>query len=90
MGLVELAVPRTRTSGSASAQVLGRYKRRSGEVLVDRVRSRRDDASDATEEVVRRQARYDLGAVPWPRLNASGDVTERAAAASRILGAAED
>jgi transposase-like protein len=32
MGLVELAVPRTRTSGSASAQVLGRYKRRSGEV----------------------------------------------------------
>jgi putative transposase len=32
MGLVELAVPRTRASGSASANVLGRYKRRSAEI----------------------------------------------------------
>lgn len=42
------------------------------DVLVARVEGRRNDASDATAEVVRRQLGYDLGDVAWPRLVADG------------------
>ncbi len=35
-----------------------------------RVTNRRNDASDATVEVVKRQERYDLGAMRWTRLDA--------------------
>lgn len=38
--------------------------------LVERVSARRGDASDATPDVVRAQARYDLGTLAWPRVDA--------------------
>lgn len=50
-------------------------------VMVERVESRRHDASDATAEVVRRQLGYALGEIGWTRLAAGGapdSVLERA------------
>jgi aminoglycoside phosphotransferase family enzyme/predicted kinase len=55
------------------------------ELLVERIRARTGDASDATEEVVRKQVQYDLGAVRWHRLNSAGQLSERAAEALRII-----
>ena len=43
------------------------------------------DTSDATAEVVRRQLGYDLGAVTWHRIEASGAPSKVATAAERIL-----
>ena len=54
-------------------------------VMVARVAARRGDASDATAKVVRRQLGYDLGAVSWHRIEVSGEESEVAAAAERIL-----
>jgi hypothetical protein len=53
-------------------------------VMEQRVEQRRDDASDATVEIVRRQQTYDLGRITWRRIDASGllnDVVETASAA---------
>ncbi len=57
------------------------------EVMLGRVSGRRQDASDATPDVVRRQLRYDLGAVTWHKLDGSGARTAVLAAAERILAA---
>jgi predicted kinase len=53
--------------------------------MVERVESRRNDASDATPEVVRRQLGYDLGALTWHRLDASGSLEDAAKAAEGLL-----
>jgi aminoglycoside phosphotransferase family enzyme/predicted kinase len=42
-------------------------------VLRARVAARRNDASDATVDVVDKQSAYDLGALDWPRLDAGAD-----------------
>jgi uncharacterized protein len=42
------------------------------EILIERVASRRGDASDATPEVIARQLLYELGPLTWPRLDVSG------------------
>jgi predicted kinase len=54
-------------------------------VLEERVRKRVGDASDATEEVVRRQAKYDLGPMRWHRLDSEGELAEGVAEAIRIV-----
>jgi predicted kinase len=36
---------------------------------VERVTNRRNDASDATADVVERQESYDLGTIDWTRLD---------------------
>jgi aminoglycoside phosphotransferase family enzyme/cytidylate kinase len=54
-------------------------------LMVERVESRRNDASDATPEVVRRQLGYDLGALTWHRLDASGSLEDAAKAAEGLL-----
>lgn len=56
------------------------------ELLTARVGSRVGDASDADEAVVRRQMDYELGAMDWMRIDASGPPEEAAAGARRMLG----
>jgi uncharacterized protein len=55
-------------------------------VLERRVTGRRNNVSDATAEVVRLQLEYDLGAIDWPRLDASGEGDETLQAACALLG----
>lgn len=57
------------------------------ETLVDRVRARAGDASDATESVVRLQAGHALGPICWTRLDAAGEPGQRAEAALQVLQA---
>jgi aminoglycoside phosphotransferase family enzyme/predicted kinase len=54
------------------------------DTLVGRVRSRTGDASDATESVVRQQARLDVGDISWLRVDAWGDTAGRAMEALRL------
>jgi aminoglycoside phosphotransferase family enzyme/predicted kinase len=43
------------------------------EMLIERTERRRDDVSDATDEVVRNQVRYGAGDLSWARVDASCD-----------------
>jgi uncharacterized protein len=57
-------------------------------LLEQRVERRRDDASDATVDVVRQQQDYDIGRMTWCRIDASGsagEVADRAYAAISSL-----
>lgn len=54
-------------------------------VQLRRVGARRGDASDATAEVVTRQAGYDLGEMRWEVLLANGPAEETAAVARRLV-----
>jgi predicted kinase len=47
------------------------------EVLMERVRTRMGDASDAMESVVEKQLHYDLGEIAWPRVDATIEMEER-------------
>src|SRR6185295_7506949 len=42
------------------------------DLLIGRVAARRNDASDANESVVRQQLNYDIGELPWARVDATG------------------
>lgn len=55
------------------------------EICRSRVLKRRDDASDATVDVVERQARQDKGVITWTKIDASADIESTAAAALRAL-----
>jgi aminoglycoside phosphotransferase family enzyme/predicted kinase len=55
------------------------------DLLLERVRARVGDASDATEAVVRHQIQHDVGPMDWARLSAAGDLGQHAAAALRAL-----
>jgi aminoglycoside phosphotransferase family enzyme/predicted kinase len=57
-------------------------------VLEARIAARRDDASDATVAVVRRQLERDPGPIGWPRLAAGGSLEVLAAAARDAIAAA--
>ena len=56
-------------------------------VLKDRVTMRKDDASDATADVVARQLTYDLGDITWHRLDASQQFNETCAKAANLIEA---
>lgn len=56
------------------------------DALKARVAARLDDASDATPQVVDRQLGYDLGAITWSRLDATGSADDVVATARGILG----
>ncbi len=58
------------------------------EQIVGRVAGRRDDASDATPAVVRQQLTYDIGALTWHRLDASGARAAIAAEAEHRIATA--
>ena len=51
--------------------------------LQERITKRRNDASDATPEVLRRQLDYDLRRMTWQRLDSSGDAGQIASRAAR-------
>ena len=73
------------TAQAAGAPFSGLWLDAPIKVLVDRVRGRIGDASDATEQIVRQQACYDVGPMRWVRLNASGEPDHGAAEALRVL-----
>ena len=56
------------------------------EILASRLRARVNDASDATAEVLERQARTELGPLDWHRLDGSTDVesVQRSAEATMV------
>jgi uncharacterized protein len=54
-----------------------------------RVRHRTGDASDATADIVRRQAAYDLGEMRWDVIAANGAPDEVAAVARRLVSASK-
>jgi predicted kinase len=58
-------------------------------ILESRIRARRDDASDATAAVLRRQPGLQTGRIDWLRLNASPEDPDRVAQVARatVLGA---
>ncbi|MEQ1718761.1 MAG: AAA family ATPase [Hyphomicrobium sp.] len=55
------------------------------EALKTRVAERRNDASDATPEIVDQQLRYDTGAITWHRIDASGSVEQTLTQAALVL-----
>jgi len=57
------------------------------DVRLDRIRSRKNDASDATPEIAAGQEDYDIGEISWPILDASGSPAETLERAKRILNA---
>jgi aminoglycoside phosphotransferase family enzyme/predicted kinase len=59
-------------------------------VLLERVANRKNDASDATPQVVERQMSYDLGQLEWTRLDASGPLEETLRTALSHLHASID
>ena len=63
------------------------------DIAADRVSARRDDVSDATPEVVARQAAEPTGSISWARIDASGDFEDVARtvqlAATRLLATAD-
>ena len=54
-------------------------------ILKSRVSQRRDDASDATPEVIDSQLDYDLGPMAWTRIDASGSLEDTEALIRRRL-----
>ena len=55
-------------------------------VLVERVTARKDDASDATADVVRKQLSRGAGEIGWARVNAGGSLDATIAACKLALG----
>lgn len=56
------------------------------EVLMERLRVRKGDASDADADVLRRQLAFDLGAIDWQRIDAGHSPEHVAGAAKRAVG----
>jgi len=56
------------------------------EVMTERARTRKADASDADAGVIARQLNYDLGDMEWSRLDSSGSREETLARAMTIIG----
>jgi aminoglycoside phosphotransferase family enzyme/predicted kinase len=89
------ARPGERTAARRSAEVLGvRFQGLFLQAPLDtrlaRIAKRReedDDASDADVVVARRQEQYDLGALDWARVDASGTPEDTLARARRAVGA---
>ncbi|WP_246702788.1 bifunctional aminoglycoside phosphotransferase/ATP-binding protein [Starkeya sp. ORNL1] len=72
-------------ASSAGVAFHGLWLEASPERLLRRVADRRNDASDATPDVVKDQLGRPLGAIQWPRLIADGDMGAIRAAATRII-----
>jgi predicted kinase len=58
------------------------------EVMAARLRSRRNDASDASVGVLQQQLQRDPGPIDWPRVDVGGDRASSVAAVRHALGLA--
>jgi uncharacterized protein len=63
----------------------GLWLQASSDTLVRRVDERRNDASDATVEIVEKQRSYDVGPVTWRVVSAEGRLDDTLVAARRCL-----
>lgn len=70
---------------AANVSFHGLWLEGSQERLEARIASRRDDASDATVDVLRRQTGFDLGPMNWARVNADGGAADTEARARAVL-----
>ncbi len=89
------AHPSERAAMAALAQLTGArlhtfWLDAPAKVLIERVAHRKNDASDATPQVVERQMSYDLGQLEWTRLDASGPLEETLRTAMSHLHASID
>jgi len=87
------AMPHERAAAAHIAEVAqvpftGIWLDAPGRVLKERVTARSGDASDATADVVTRQLDYDLGAISWHRLDASGDLDALCEKSRHLISAA--
>jgi len=67
------------TSQTAGVPFSGIWLSAPEHILISRVSSRRNDASDADETIVKKQLTYDHGPISWIKIDASGkpdDITE--------------
>jgi hypothetical protein len=73
---------------AAAAPFVGLWLDAPAAALTARIDARRDDASDATVEVLRQQLGYDLGDVDWRRIYAGQPLDAVVTAAARAVAAA--
>ncbi len=73
-------------TAGAGAEFTGLWLEAPKDVLAHRVESRRNDASDATVEVVAAQAAQDAGTIRWHRLDSSKDIGRLAVEAKMLIG----
>jgi aminoglycoside phosphotransferase family enzyme/predicted kinase len=59
-------------ASAAGVPFVGLWLGASAQTLAGRIAARRDDASDATGDVLQRQLTYDIGAMDWHRIDAGG------------------
>jgi uncharacterized protein len=71
---------------AAGAPFFGLWLDAAPAAMAERIRTRRNDASDATPAVLDRQLDHDPGPIDWLRLDAGGDPEKTLAAARRALG----
>ncbi len=75
-----------RIAADAGVAFTGLWLEASPEILLARIAARKDDASDADADVLRRQLAYDLGDLTWHRIDAGQSAEQVAAAARRVPG----
>jgi predicted kinase len=85
------AKPQERAALERSAAVLvvpfhGLFLVADLDTRLNRVGSRRGDASDADAGVARAQENYDLGTLHWTRIDASGSLDETLTLAKAVVG----
>lgn len=54
-------------------------------IRLDRIRSRKNDASDATPQIAAGQDDYDIGQITWPTIDASGSPGQTLERAKPVL-----
>jgi len=76
----------TQLAASLGVPLQGLWLEAPSDLMTSRVSARRDDASDATVDVVEQQRRLDTGEIDWTRLTTAGSPGDVEIAARRALG----
>lgn len=77
------------TAARSDAPFVGLWLEAPREILAERIRARRDDASDADTAVLDQQLRMDVGRVDWHRIDVTNPATGAATADSLIRAAVQ-